>query len=262
MKSSVAETGMVVVRATALPVLLIGAWYVAERTGLISTRLLPGPQEVFGAAAVRLFGDAEIYQSILASVERIFAGWTIAVLAGVTVGLLASLSRRARLVLEGPMSAGRSLPPAAIVPLAILWLGIGNAASISLVAFVAVWPVLINTIAGIENVPRVMREVALTMGASTRQLILTVLLPAALPSIVLGMRLAMGLAWMSVVLSELVGVKHGVGAQLLSLQQNDDVAAMLLIVLLIGLLGLLLDWLFRVTIGVLTARSHRGISFT
>ena len=108
---------------------------------------------------------------------------------------------------------------------------------------------------------RVMREVSLTMGATTRQLIVTVLLPAALPSIILGMRLAMGLAWMSVVLSELVGVKHGVGAQLLSLQQNDDVAAMLLIVLLIGLLGLSLDWLFRATINFLT-RSHKRAPLT
>lgn len=252
---------MAVLRAFALPLVLVGAWYVAARLGLIETKLLPGPQEVFGNAAVRVFGDVEIYRSIAASLERIFAGWLIAVAAGVTIGFAASLSRRARLILEGPMNACRPLPPAALVPLAILWLGIGDAASISLVAFVAVWPVLINTIVGVENVPRVMREVALTMGATTRQLILTVLIPAALPSIVLGMRLGMGLAWMSVVLSELVGVKHGVGAQLLSLQQNDDVAAMLLIVFLIGLLGVLLDWLFRVAIRSLT-RSNQGVLLT
>jgi ABC-type nitrate/sulfonate/bicarbonate transport system permease component len=225
---------------------------------LVSTVLLPGPQEVFGKAAIRTFGDREIYLAVVASLQRIFAGWLIAVVVGISLGLFASLSRRARLILEGPMSACRPLPPAALVPLAILWLGIGNSASISLVAFVAVWPVLINTIAGIENVPRVLREVALTMGANTKQLITTVLIPAALPSIVLGMRLAMGLAWMSVVLSELVGVKHGVGALLLSLQQNDDVAAMLLIVLLIGMLGLFLDWLFRTMIRFL-ARSQKGV---
>jgi ABC-type nitrate/sulfonate/bicarbonate transport system permease component len=114
---------------------------------------------------------------------------------------------------------------------------------------------------GIENVPRVMREAALTMGATTRQLVLTVLIPASLPSVVLGMRLAMGLAWMSVVLSELVGVKHGVGAQLLSLQQNDDVAAMLLLVLLIGVLGLFLDWLFRVILRPMT-RSNKALLLT
>jgi ABC-type nitrate/sulfonate/bicarbonate transport system permease component len=124
---------------------------------------------------------------------------------------------------------------------------------------VALWPVLINTIAGIENVPRVLREVALTMGANTRQLITTVLIPAALPSIVLGMRLAMGLAWMSVVLSELVGVKHGVGALLLTLQENDDVASMLLIVLLIGVLGFSLDWAFRVLIALLTRSQHKTL---
>jgi sulfonate transport system permease protein len=258
MRSSVAQAGMTILRATALPLVLVAAWFLAVRAGMVTTTLLPGPQDVFGSAAMRVFGDGEIYRAILASLQRIFAGWLIAVVVGVLVGLIASLSRRARLILAGPMSACRPLPPAALVPLAILWLGIGNAASIALVAFVAVWPVLINTITGIENVPRVLREVALTMGATTRQLILTVLIPAALPSIVLGMRLAMGLAWMSVVLSELVGVRHGVGAQLLSLQQNDDVAAMLLIVLLIGVLGLTLDWLFRLVIRAVT-RPHATV---
>jgi ABC-type nitrate/sulfonate/bicarbonate transport system permease component len=261
MKSKVRAVAVATVHAVALPLLLIAAWYVAERVGLITTKLLPGPQDVFGAAAVRIFTDGQIYQSIAASVQRVFAGWLIAVLVGVSVGLAASLSRRARLILEGPISACRPLPPAALVPLAILWLGIGDAASIALVAFVAVWPVLINTMVGIENVPRVMREAALTMGATTRQLVLTVLIPASLPSVVLGMRLAMGLAWMSVVLSELVGVKHGVGAQLLSLQQNDDVAAMLLLVLLIGVLGLFLDWLFRVILRPMT-RSNKALLLT
>jgi sulfonate transport system permease protein len=250
---------MTVLRAIALPLVLIAAWYFVVWAGWVSTTLLPGPKEVFGPAAARVFGDTEVYLAILASLQRIFTGWLLAVVIGIGVGLVASLSKRARLILEGPMSACRSLPPAALVPLAILWLGIGDSASISLVTFVALWPVLINTIAGIENVPRVLREVALTMGATTPQLIFTVLLPAALPSIVLGMRLAMGLAWMSVVLSELVGVRHGVGALLLSLQQNDDVAAMLLIVLLIGVLGLALDWLFRTTIRVF-ARSNRAMA--
>lgn len=257
MRSKIAAAALVIARAVTFPSILVFAWYAAVSSGLVSTVLVPGPEQVFGKAAIQLFHDPELYFAILASLQRIFAGWFIAVVLGTLTGLLASLSRRARLILDGPINACRPLPPAALVPLAILWLGIGNAASISLVAFVAIWPIIINTIAGIENVPRVLREVALTMGAGTRQLITTVLIPAALPSIVLGMRLAMGLAWMSVVLSELVGVKHGVGALLLTLQQNDNVAGMLLIVLLIGVLGLSLDWAFRTLIAPLT-RSQKS----
>lgn len=243
---------MIVVRSIALPAMLVLIWYVAVQLGVVSTTLLPGPVEVFGKAAPRLFQDPEIYKAVAASLQRIFLGWLIAVLLGIALGLLGALSRRGKWSLEWPVSACRTLPPAAVVPLAILWLGIGDAASIALVAFVAIWPVLINTMAGVEDTPRVLREVALTMGADTRQLIWTVLLPAALPTVILGMRLAMGLAWMSVVLSELVGVRHGVGALLLSLQQNDDVGAMLMIVFLIALLGLLLDWLFRTLIRACT----------
>jgi ABC-type nitrate/sulfonate/bicarbonate transport system permease component len=247
---------VVALRSIALPAALVLIWYIAVQIGVVSTTILPGPVEVFGRAAPRMFQDVEIYKAITASLERIFLGWLIAVTIGVALGLLGALSRRAKWVLEWPVSACRTLPPAAVVPLAILWLGIGDAASIALVAFIAIWPVLINTMAGVENTPRVLREVALTMGAHTRQLIWTVLLPAALPTVILGMRLAMGLAWMSVVLSELVGVKHGVGALLLSLQQNDDVAAMLLIVFLIAVLGLSLDGLFRMLIRVCTRTSR------
>ncbi len=243
---------MAVGHALAFPALLIALWYLASESGFISSEIFPSPQEVFGGTAVRIFGKSEVYFSVLASLWRIFAGWLIAVGLGMAVGLMIGLSRTVRLMLEGPMAACRPLPPAALVPLAILWLGIGDAASIFLVAFVAVWPVLINTVAAVDDVPRVLREVALTMGANARQLVITVIIPAALPGIVLGMRLAMGLAWMSVVLSELVGVRHGIGAQLLSFQQNDDVAAMFLIVFLVGLLGLWLDWLFRTTLRLLS----------
>jgi sulfonate transport system permease protein len=252
---------VIVLRSIALPLALVSIWYGLVQWGLVSTAILPGPGEVFGRAAMRVLRDAEIYRAVAASLQRIFIGWVIAVLIGMALGIIGALSRQGRWILEWPISACRTLPPAAVVPLAILWLGIGDGASIALVAFVAVWPVLINTMAGVENTPRVFREAALTMGANTPQLIATVLLPAALPSVILGMRLAMGLAWMSVVLSELVGVRHGVGALLLSLQQNDDVAAMLVIVFIIGVLGLALDGLFRAMIRGLT-RTNRALSLT
>lgn len=232
-------------QAVGLPLALLCVWQLVIEFGIVLAVLLPSPIEVLGRASVRVFADAEIYRAVIASLRRIGQGWLLAAGVGVGIGLVAGLSRRARLVLEGPMNACRSLPPASLVPLAILWLGIGDAASVALVAFIAVWPVLINTIAGIENVPRVQQEAALTMGATTAQLIVTVLIPWSLASIVVGLRLAMGLAWMGVVLSELVGVRHGLGALLLVLAQNGDVAAMLLIVCLIGVLGLLLDWAFR-----------------
>ena len=249
---------LAIAKAIALPIALVVIWQITVSLGWISASILPGPDDVFGRAAVVIFSDSEVYYAVLASLRRIFSGWMIAGVLGIGIGLLASLSRPARLMLEWPINACRSLPPAAVVPLAILWIGIGDWASISLVAFIALWPVLINTVTGIDTVPRVQRESALTMGATTRQLILTVLVPSALPSIVVGLRLAMGLAWMAVVLSELVGVKHGIGALLLSLQINADVGAMLLLIFLIAMLGVLLDWVFRRAMRPLT-RWQKGI---
>lgn len=249
------------VKAVAIPIALIGIWQGAVAFGLISSTVLPGPHEVFGRAAISVFSDAEVYFAVAASLRRIVTGWLIAAVIGFSIGLLATLSRRARLMLDWPINAFRSLPPAAVVPLTILWVGIGDWASISLVAFIAVWPVLINTMTGIDTVPRVQREAALTMGATMRQLILTVLIPSALPNIIVGLRLAMGLAWMGVVLSELVGVRHGIGALLLSLQNNGDVAAMLLLVMLIGVLGVLLDSGFRLAMAPLI-RWQKGVVLT
>lgn len=253
--------GLVAAQLVAVPVALAILWQLGVDVGLVQKSILPGPDEVFGRAAKLVLGDAEVYRALLASFRRIITGWAIAVGLGAAIGLAASLSSRARMMLEWPINSCRCLPPAAVVPLTILWIGIGDAASVSLVAFIAVWPVIINTMAGIDNVPPVQREAALTMGATTRQLIATVLLPAALPSMLVGARLAMGLAWMGVVLSELVGVRHGIGALLLSLQTNGDVAAMLLLVLLIGVIGVVLDWVFRVATQRLT-RWQKRVSLT
>lgn len=252
---------MTLIRPVAVPLLLIALWYLAQKAGLMSSALLPSPEAVFGGAAARVLAEPEFYWSVVSSLRRIFIGWSLAVVIGVSIGLLTSLSRAAKLILDWPMAACRPLPPAALVPLAILWLGIGDGAAITLVTFVAVWPVIINTTAAIDDAPKVLREVALTMGATSRQLVTTVLIPAALPGIVLGLRIAMGLAWMSVVLSELVGVQQGIGALLLSYQQNDDVPALLLVVCFIGVFGLWLDWLFRAAVRPLT-RAHKGVLLT
>ena len=252
---------LAVAKVIALPIALVAIWQITVSLGWIPVTVLPGPDDVFGRAALVVFSDGEVYRAMLASLRRVFTGWIIAATLGIGIGLLASLSRPARLMLEWPINACRSLPPAAVVPLVILWIGIGDLASISLVVFIAVWPVVINTVSGIDNVPRVQRDSALTMGATTRQLILTVLIPSAMPSIVVGLRLAMGLAWMGVVLSELVGVRHGIGALLLSLQTNADVGAMLLLIFLIAVLGVLVDWAFRSAMRPLTRWQH-GVVLT
>src|SRR5262245_7994491 len=105
MKSDVTAAALTIARAVTVPLILVLAWYAVVRLGWVAAVLLPGPEQVFGKAAVRLFSHPEIYLAILASLHRIFAGWLIAVVLGTLIGLAASLSRRGRLILEGPMSA-------------------------------------------------------------------------------------------------------------------------------------------------------------
>jgi ABC-type nitrate/sulfonate/bicarbonate transport system permease component len=232
-------------RLFAVPIALATLWYLAVALGVFPERLLPSPTTVFGEAFPRLLTRPDMLETLLASVSRVFRGWLWASLVGVPLGLMAGLSWRWRLILQGPVNAGRSMPVAAIVPLAILWFGTGDRPAIFLVFIVAVWPILVNTMGGVQNVSKVQRDASLTMGANQLQVLYTVVIPAALGSILVGLRLGIGFAWMAVVLSELVGVKTGLGAFLLQLRQVSDTPGMFAIIITIGAMGLLSDALFR-----------------
>src|SRR5206468_10441272 len=178
---------------------------------------------------------------MLASLSRVAAGFAIATVLGVALGVAIGWSRRIEIVIEPTLQMLRPIPPVSWIPLAIIWFGIADKPAIFLVFLGAFFPVLMNSIHGVKTVDHNLVRAGAMMGASERQMLTDIVLPAALPSIFAGLRIAVGSAWMLTVTAEMVAVKSGLGYVLWDsyyfLRYDIVLAAMISI----GLLGYLSD---------------------
>ena len=189
---------------------VLGAWQILASAGWINAVLLPSPLRLVETFA-ELLGDGTLIKHVAASMERVLVGFVLAacvgLLFGVTLGWFRALSDFVKPVIE----ALRPIPPIAWTPIAILWFGIGNAPSYFLVFIGAVFPVFVNTYAAVRNIERSQINAALCLGASPRMVIFDVLIPASLPVIFPGLRIALGVGWMCVVAAELIAAQSGLG---------------------------------------------------
>jgi len=193
----------------ALPIVLLLLWQTWGSTAQ-SVRM-PLPTKVL-AAGLQMLADGELPRAILQSVIRVFAGFAVAALLAIPLGLAMGHSRAIDRNVDPLIESFRPIAAIAILPLAILWLGTGTAAAVMIVAYAAFFPMVINTVAGTQRISPNLLQAAATMGLSRVTTIRTVLVPAALPSIGVGLRIAMGVAWTAIVAAELaVGAKAGGG---------------------------------------------------
>ena len=238
-------------QALALPVLFVVAWQVWAATLPANTQA-PSPLRV-----VRAFGalsaSGDLPSSTLQSLGRVLAGFAIALVLGVTLGLAMGMSRAVRANLDPIVEGFRPIAPMAILPIAILWLGTGTPAAFAIVAYAAFFPVLLNTVMGVARVDRKLIQAARTMGVPGRTVLIRVVLPAALPSIMLGARLAMGVAWTAIIAAELaVGAKSGGGSSggigqmmFVFYSYSTDLNGIVVCMIVVGIVALLIDRLFR-----------------
>ena len=184
-----------------LLVLLLFLWQIALLLGT-PNRLTPTP---LGAlkGLVELAQSGALSMALMISLKRVFWGFGIAFLLGVSIGVLVGGFRKVEQWLDPLIETLRPVPPIAWVPIAIVWFGLGDAAPIFIVTLAAFFYILINTIASVKGVDRRMIEAAYTLGASRRMIAWEVILPSALPVILVGARLGMGAAWMSIIAAEL-----------------------------------------------------------
>ncbi|MFT4174517.1 MAG: ABC transporter permease [Rhodocyclaceae bacterium] len=247
-----------------VPVLLLVMWEALSRSGLLPPALLPAPSTVFMTWADWMFGIDESTQAnsgrwwfdALASGLRVLAGYSIAVLSGVLLGIAIGWWRWVEKTIEPTIQILRPVPPVSWIPLAIIWFGIANKPAIFLVFLGAFFPVLMNTIHGVKTVDRNLIRAAAMMGAGEQQILRYVVLPAALPSIFSGLRIAIGSAWMLTVTAEMVAVKSGLGYVLWDsyyfLRYDLVIAAMISI----GLLGFITDWAIKLLMGRILHWQH------
>jgi sulfonate transport system permease protein len=228
-----------IVRRLASTVLLLAIWQAGYAAGLISPRVLAPPSAILQAAWTIIL-DGTLPDNLLISLGRVVAGLAIALGLGIPLALLAGLSRAGEDAVDAPLQMARTLPHLALVPLFILWFGIGETPKIALVALGSIFPIYLNLVAAIRGVDPKLIEAGRTLRLSRFEMIRHVVLPGALPGFLVGLRYAVGVAWLSLVVGEQINADSGIGYMMMDARdflRTDIILVGLLTYALLGLLG-------------------------
>lgn len=225
---------------TSVIVILI-AWELLGRY-VLTNRLFFVPISSVAVAAVQMWQAGTLQTDIIASFSAVGYGMALAVIAGITIGILSGASQAFREYTDAVISALYATPLVAIAPILILWFGIGPPSKIAVVFLMAIFPILINTAAGVRNTDASYIEVARSFGATRVQIIWKVMIPAAVPFVVTGIRLAIGRAIVGVVVGELFGARAGLGFLIFTAGQTFDVPQLFVGVITLAVLGMVLTF--------------------
>ena len=211
--------GSTVAISIATGIAILSVWWLLSQTGWVPHLFLPTPAEVVRMAQSIWddgYANATLWEHVSASLARILSAAAIAVLLGIPVGLLMGLNRWAKGVLDTPIEFYWPLPPLAYLPLMIIWLGIGEASKITLLTLAMFAPIVLSAQAGVRALPLERVNAALSLGATRWQLFSEVVLPSALPEILTGIRIALGVGWGTLVAAELIAANRGIGFMIMS----------------------------------------------
>jgi ABC-type nitrate/sulfonate/bicarbonate transport system permease component len=247
----------------ALGIVLVVLWQILAIRA--SSIFFPPPTEIAGRAAElwlsgppnRLFLADGVFHDILPSLFRLLAGWSVAIVCGITLGTLIGRSRQFAELLEPTLQFLRAIPGPALVPVFILLLGTETTMRIALIAFGCVWPVLLNTVEGTRTVDPVQLDTALAFRLPRRALLWRIILPAAMPKIFAGMRISLALAVILMVVSELVASTNGIGYRIQNAQIMFLLTDMWCGIAMLAVIGYALNRLF-LTIEDRALNWHRG----
>ena len=203
--------------ATGAVILLL--WWAVAQSGVVAHLFLPTPAEVLSVAQsiwADGYANATLWEHVSASLVRILSAAAIAVLLGIPAGLAMGLNRWAKGILDTPIEFYWPLPPLAYLPLMVIWLGIGETSKIVLLTLAMFAPIVLSAQAGVRALPQERVNAALSLGASRWQLFSEVVLPSALPEILTGIRIALGVGWGTLVAAELIASTRGIGFMVMS----------------------------------------------
>jgi len=241
----------------AAPLLLLVVWEAVCRLAHVSPAILPPPTQV-ASRWTEYLTSGELTADAAATLLRVGTGFVIGTALALPLGLWMGARDKVYRVFNPLIQVLRPIPPIAFIPLAILWFGLGNPPAFFLISLGAFFPVLMNTIAGVRNVDAIYVRVAQNLGAPERTLFRRVLLPGAMPSILAGMRIGIGVAFICVIVAEMIAVNNGLGYRILEAREyfwSDKIIAGMIT---IGVIGLAIDTgMARLNDRLL--RWHRGL---
>lgn len=244
-------------RRIALPIAILIAWEVVTAAQWVPSASLPSPLAVATAWGDWIFGPRQAlawYSGtwglyVLMSLERVMAGFAIAAAGGISLGVLIGWYAAVEDLFDGTINFLRAVPMTAWVPFAVFLFGIHESAAIFLIAFGSFFPIVVNVAAGARQTPRILIRAARMLGTPPQKLLLRVVLPAALSSIFTGLRVGLGLAWVLVIVAEMLAVQGGLGYALWSAYQFSRLDLILAAIVSVGGLGLASDRLISLLAG-------------
>jgi len=226
-------------RAVISLVVFLVAWELVGRF-VLTNKLFFAPPSAVVLAGISMWQSGDLQRDIIASFSAVAYGLALAIVVGIFLGILSGASRFFREYTELFVNGLYSTPLVAIAPILILWFGIGIASKVAVVFLMAIFPILISTAAGIRNTDSSLIEVARSFGATRTQIVRKVMVPAAVPFVITGIRLAIGRGIVGVVVGELFGARAGLGFLIFTSGQTFDVPALFLGVVILALAGVAL----------------------
>jgi sulfonate transport system permease protein len=195
---------------TLSPIVLLVLWQIASAAGVLSERVLPAPSLIFDAG-LELLRNGELADALAISGTRVVQGLVLGGLIGVAFGALVGLSKLAEATVDPPLQMLRALPHLGLIPLFILWFGIGETPKILLVALGVAFPLYLNTFSAIRQIARDFLDTAVVLGFSWRQRFNTIILPSIAPQLLVGLRQSLAIAWLSLIVAEQINAESGLG---------------------------------------------------
>ncbi|MEK4299224.1 ABC transporter permease subunit [Oceanobacillus sp. FSL W8-0428] len=227
-----------------LPIVIVILWQVLGQLNLIKSTMLPTPFEVV-EAGIRLFQTGELQENVYISTKRAVIGFAIGGAIGFLLGLFNGTILFFEKLTDTSIQMIRTIPHLALIPLVILWFGIGESAKIFLVAAGVMFPIYINTFSGIKNVDRKLIEMGKVYGMSKWQLFTNIILPGAMPNILVGIRYALGVTWISLIVAETIGAEGGIGYMATTAREFMQMDVVVLTIVLYAILGKLSDFIAK-----------------
>ncbi|MCU5097633.1 ABC transporter permease [Bacillus wiedmannii] len=238
------KNGKVLVRAITIPIIVLIIWQLAGVFDLVSKTVLPTPLDIL-LAFQELIKTGELFGHLSISVFRAAAGFFIGGSLGIILGTIVGFSTKSEQYLDPSVQMLRTVPHLAVAPLFVLWFGFGETSKVLLIADGAFFPLYVNAFLGIRGVDSKLFDVARVLEFSKRKLITKLILPAALPNLLLGARLSLGVAWVSLVVAELMGSTEGIGYMIMDARQFSNTDIVFVGIIIFAFVGKFSDSLVR-----------------
>lgn len=230
-----------------IPFFILLLWFLVTNSGYWSLYILPSPIRV-AKTAFALLKSGELLKHMAVSLTRVILGFSISFLIAFPIGVFMGLKKNVYYIFNPLLEFLRHVPPLALIPMLILWFGIGEKSKLIVIILASFFPMLLNILKGISNCDIKLIEVGQSFGFSKYKIFIKIILPSALKDILVGMRIGLGYSWRAIIGAELIAASSGIGYLILDSQQLSRPDKVIVGILVIGTLGTFIDWLFRLLI--------------